>query len=396
MGAAGIICEYNPFHNGHAYHIRKTRELTRCSGVVCIMSGNFVQRGDCAVYDKHLRAHMALLGGADLVLELPFCYSAQSARYFAQGAVELAERTGIIDTLSFGSEAGELAPLQKAAKALEQEKNSPQIKENLRLGKSYPAARAHLMEKELGSGQTSAPNNILAVEYLYALSRLHSSIQPVTIRRLGEGYHSKGEKAGFMSASGIRRAMEEGKLDKIREQTPASVCSLLPAPTYHLHHWDSFLLGLIRRMQAEELAAYPYLSEGLENRIYTYARQAYSIESLLALVKTKRYTYTRLARSLINLAVGITKAELETFIQKGPAYLRILAANRTGTALIKKMREKSSLPILTKPAHYRTLSPYAQAMFELELRADDLFSLCCDEKEKRMGGQGLLRNPIIL
>ena len=317
---AAVICEYNPFHAGHAYHLAKTRSLG-ATHIVAIMSGSFVQRGEPAMFSKWSRAKCALDGGADLVLELPLPWCMSSAESFARGGVALAHGLGCVDLLSFGSELGEISPLLQAAEAA----ISPLIQEKIRLllseGFSYPSAREKAIEDQFGSDVSrlfQEPNNILAIEYCKALTLLSSPIQPITISRAGASHDaaepSRGS-GGFASASYLRARLLRKDYDGVKSFIPESVLTILleeiqtgRAPC-SLTALERPILAALRNLSPEELAKLPDVSEGLEYRIASAVRKTTSLYQLFAEIKTKRYTHARIRRIIVSAFLQMGVAE---------------------------------------------------------------------------------------
>jgi predicted nucleotidyltransferase len=374
MNVCGIIAEYDPLHTGHVRLISAARQrLGGDCAVVCVLSGNWTQRAAPALVDKHLRTRLALMGGADLVLELPLPYAVSSAPWFAQGGVAVLAGTGVVTHLCFGSESGELAPLEQVARCLDSEGCRQSLRRFLNQGLSFPVARQRAAEGQIGSAAhcLSRPNNTLGVEYLRALSRLGCSIQPVTVPRRGAG-HGEGPADGFASASYLRRLLREGDWEGARpyliqgeESLLANAAFSQPALT------ERAMLYRLRQLGPEELAALPDCGEGLSDRIYRAIRQGTSVEEILALAKTKRYPLARLRRVLLWAALGLTAADRPA----QPAYLRVLGLNETGRGLLRQIRQRGTLPVLTKPAHVNKLPEDAQALFRIEARSTDLYGL---------------------
>lgn len=393
MNTCGIIAEYDPFHTGHAHQIKATREmLGEDCAIVCVMSGNWTQRGGPALVDKHTRARLALMGGADLVLELPLPYAISSAESFAWGGVSVLNATGVVTHLCFGSECGDLAPLEQTAACLDSEQYRSALRNFLDEGLSFPSARQKAVDALIGSAADclSLPNNNLGVEYLRALNRLSSAITPLTISRQGAG-HGEGPGGGFASASYLREQI-------IQENWEQAAPYLLPGEaeilrdTLHadFRRAETAMLYRLRQMSAEELAALPDCGEGLSNRLYQAIRQSSSIHEILDCVKTKRYTHARLRRALLWAFLGMATTDRP----EAPSYLRVLGMNGTGRSLLRSMEEHASLPVLTKPAHVRSFSPAAQQLFELETRATDLYGFCLPQLPPC--GAEWTRGPVIL
>ena len=393
MKICGIIAEYDPFHTGHGRQIEEVRNiLGHDCAVIVAMSGNWTQRGGPALVDKHTRAHMALMGGADLVLELPLPWAVSSAERFARGGAAILNATGIVTHLCFGSECGTLAPLARAAQALDSEEYFIHLHTGLDQGLSFPAARQQAAQFLIGADADclSFPNNNLGVEYLRALDRLNSDITPITIRREGAG-HGQTPAGGFASASWLRQQIPAGNWEEVSPYVlPEALALLRKTPFANYNRAERAILYQLRQLSPDELAALPDCGEGLCNRLYQAIRQGTSSEEILTLVKTKRYTHARLRRILLWAFLGLNASDrLET-----PPYLRVLGMNSTGRTLLRSMSEQASLPILTKPAHVRNLSTEALRLFEAECRATDLYGLClpevppCDSEWKT--------NPVLL
>ena len=378
MKITGIVAEYNPFHTGHGYQIAQTRaRFDEKIGVVAVMSGNWVQQADSAVADKWTRARLALLGGADLVLELPTVWATASAERFARGAVSLLHHTGVVDHLSFGSEDGEIEPLKKAADALDSPEFQAGLSRHLEQGMSFPAARQRAVEQLLGEGASplSSPNNNLGIEYLRSLNALGSTITPLTILRKGAAHNAISTDAPeFVSATHIRTCLKAERREDIfpylvqGDQSPLFQENMQFSS---LKLAERAILARIRAMRAEDWARLPDSSqaEGLPQRLEKAGGQCTSVEHFLTLVKTKRYTHARLRRLVLWAYLGLT-ADL---IPETPSYLRVLGFNRTGQEILKAMKQSASLPLITKPAHARELPQPGRALFELE----STMNACC-------------------
>ena len=395
MQVAGVVCEYNPFHTGHAFHLRETRRMLGAdTAVVCVMSGNFVQRGDFALLRKHARAEAAVRCGADLVLELPTVYAAASAERFASAAVTLLKATGLVDTLSFGSECGELSALREAAEALLSADFPPLLRRELERGVSFAAARQAALGRLIGpesAGRIAEPNNILAVEYLKAAKRL-GGLSAVTVPRLGAG-HDSAETGGYASASELRRRLLAGEdasafLPPAMEEIFARERAAGRAPV-RVETAERAILARFRTMEEADFAPYDEGSEGLYRRFYTAARRAATVEELLAEVKTKRYAYARLRRMLLRSYLGLPAVG-------EPAYLRVLACNDTGRGLLARMRTAAALPVLTKPAEARKLPEIPRRMFEAESRCTDLYALAYPAQSEARGGGEWITGAVLV
>ena len=366
METAGIVAEYNPFHSGHAWHIAETRRrLGGEAAILCVMSGHWVQRGECALADKWSRAAAALSGGADLVLELPTPWAMASAEAFARGAVSLLAATGVVDALSFGSEAGELAPLAAAAAALDGPDYPERLRAALGRGLSFPAAR----QEAAGAACLDSPNNNLGVEYLRALQALHSPIRPLTVPRRGAG-HDGPAAGGYASASELRGLLRAGRAQEAAPYLPAPLAGELA----DMRHIERAVLARLRTMDEGDWAALPDGggAEGLPARLARAAREAVSLEDFYARAKTRRYPHARLRRLAMAAFLGL-RAEARP---AAPGYARVLGFSEAGRGLLRRMKDTCPLPVVVKPAQARELDGPARALFEAEVRYTDLYGLC--------------------
>lgn len=407
-GITGIIAEYNPFHNGHAYQLEQARLLTGCDFLVVVMSGDYVQRGAPAVFDKYTRARMALACGADLVLELPVACSCASAEFFASGAVSLLDGLGCVDFLCFGSESGDLQSLMEPARILAKE--SPVFQEALRrglsLGLSFPAARKEAFRACASNPDIlDLPNNILGIEYLKALLQRESSIKPVTIKREGQGYHDTLLDSGFASASGIRRFLKQEEaplsaLPALKESLPDPVMEVLKDTLAHtLPVWEEDFSTLLRyellRQSASDLTRYADISPDLGRRLKNCADKFSSFSEFVALVKTKDVTYTRITRALFHILLNLTGEDTRNSVAM--PYARILGFRKDHSRILGLLKENSRIPIIPKAADYKTyLTPDLQPLFEKDLFAANLYETIAAAKQKRAFLHDLKRSPVIL
>ena len=366
MTTVGIICEFNPFHYGHRYLIREARKAFPDQPVICVMSGNYVQRGEPAFYDKMSRTEMALLGGADMVLELPTYYAAATAEKFALGACRILASTGLVSSLVFGMEDPENLPLLYKAAAFLTANDSPYpelLKDRLREAPSYAAARGEVLSFLLDSPLPTGPNEILALEYLSALKRLSFSPEILPIRRTAPHTDDVDPSGRFLSSSAIRKKAMEG-LD-IYGVLPVSGSGL---PVFSSSMFQPLLYRLCFH-DAPSLAGIDEIEEGLENRILRAASEASSYDDLLARLTTKRYPTARLRRILLNILLDITKErKKELAFSEGPGYIRVLGIKKEHLSLLGALSEKSSLPVVTNLARDLDLLPAkAKAMLQDEL-----------------------------
>lgn len=407
MQTQAIICEYNPFHNGHAYQIQAGKEATGSTHTLALMSGSVVQRGTFAVADKWLRARTALHAGADLVCELPFCYAAQSAEYFAAGAVKILDATGICDTLCFGSESGDLETLNAVAKSLATETPAftEALKTHLDQGLAFPKARELALKATSGEKFASClrePNNILGIEYLKALHRTHSEIRPVTIKRQGSHYHDTDVQAHSASATAIRRLLEDPGTtpDALQPLLPYDPAPLLAYMQEERVPWEpSFARAILTHLVSrnpEDFRVLPYMETGLEFKLLKALESDGTYNGIINTLISKRMPKTRIQRILMDLLMDFHAKDLELFAdpQFLPA-LRVLGFNAKGQELLRAIRDQSILPVITNTrANITRLNLGQRASFEYDTRATDLFSLFC-EKQYRCR-RDYTQSPVII
>ena len=400
MSVIGIVGEYNPFHYGHKYHIEQTKKLLgEDAPVVCVMSGDFIQRGEAAVYSKFARAEAAVKCGADLVLELPAPWALSSAENFAKGAVGLLGALGVVTHLSFGSECGEVAPLEKLAETLIDPIMIKEIKNVMAEDDtiSFAMARERAVEKRVGelASQLELPNNILAVEYIKAIYNLRLELIPVTVQRFGSGHDAVSE-SGPRSASELRTRLSRGM--DITDSVPPEAAEIyarednLGRGPVMMEQLESAIISRLRMLSLEDFARLPDAGAGLGNRLASACREESGLDAIAAAAKSKRYALSRIRRMLMCAAIGIT-AEMAEDI---PPYARVLAANERGCALLKEIGGASKIPVLTKPAAVKELSKECQQLFELGSKAHDLFVLGYTAKEERKGGLDYRTSPKII
>jgi len=373
MRTAAIIAEYNPFHSGHMHHIAQTRRQLGATHIIAIMSGNFVQRGDCACVSKFVRTRMALLGGADLVLELPLPWAVSGAEKFALGGSAIADALGCVDMLSFGSESGDIELIKAAAHIVDLPEMSAAMRDGLSRGETFAAVRQHAAEQLLpGAGAIlSSPNDTLGMEYCRALSRLSSSIEPLCIKRVGAA-HDSSANAEHVSASFLRSALKDGRpLTHIPEdiRSPLDDAAVAGAAPALIDQLDRTILYRLRQMSADEIAQLPDISEGLENRIYKCVRTASSFEELCSNIKVKRYTHARIRRIIISALLGLTAQDTNGT----PPYIRVLGMNQRGREILRAA--SPALPVITRYADVKSLDTRGQRIFSLEKQAGDIFAL---------------------
>lgn len=375
MIISAVICELNPLHLGHRAILQHSKEIS--DATVCILSGNFMQRGEPAILDKWARCRLALENGADLVIELPLPWACSGAEHFASGGVQLAEGLGCVNYLLFGCEEESLSKLKSTANALLSQDFSRFLAQENAPGETFARRREKALSKLLGpeyGNILQLPNNILAVEYLKALITLNSNITPKSFLRKGAGHDMSAKKNEFHSAGQLRRLMLDR--ENLHGLVPDSTLSLLEELITQgkcpvsINYLERAILCKLRSMKAEDFRSLPDISEGIENRLYTASQNACSLEQLYELAKTKRYTHARIRRLVISAFLG-----LDSSMPDSPPYLRILGMSLKGQELLKKA--SPTLPLAVRPEDFRRLSGQALSVFELEARSDDIYSLAC-------------------
>lgn len=378
MRVAGIVAEYNPFHTGHGFQIEQTRvRLGEECAVVAVMSGNWVQQADCAIADKWTRTKLALMGGADLVLELPTVWACSTAESFARGAVGILNACGIVDALSFGSECGDVEGLKQVADCLDGPEYDWRVRELVNDGVTFAACRQQAVEELLGvdlGRLLSKPNNNLGVEYIRALNALGSNIEPMTVLREGAEHNSVGQTAWFVSATQIRANLREENWAGAQSYLPEGGRALLEGHTAGLEQVERAILACLRTMTAQDWESLPDCAsaEGLPRRLERAGKSCVSVDDFFEQAKTKRYTRARLSRLVLWAFLGLRAED----VPARPPYIRVLGFNQRGREVLRQMKERAALPILTKPAHARELDEMGRRLFELEARCTDLYDLC--------------------
>lgn len=378
MRSAGVICEYNPFHSSHAHHLQRTREETGADLIVCVMSGEFTQRGEPAICDKWTRARMALAGGADVVVELPFAFAVRSAEHFARGAVLLLDALNV-DFLSFGAEATDLDRLRQIARVLSDEPADFRLalQQGLDKGLSYAHARreAAAAVAPWAGPLLNGPNNLLAIEYLRSINAAHSEMRPHAIARTGSGHDKPWQKGQHPSSSAVRSALLHSPLDA------EAICRDAGVPeTIEPAAWETplftLIAGKLRNMGPAALSDLPDMEHGLEWRIMRAAREATSIQELLNGIKTRRYPAARIRRLLLYALFDLTRERLRAMEENDmPLYAHVLAVRRERLREFGELCRNSSTRVAPSPKGL----PHSEAL-SLDLRASDTY--------------GLLMNPV--
>ena len=394
MKLAAIICEYNPLHNGHVEHIKYTKQTTACDGLVCVMSGNFVQRGEPAILDKYTRTLAALTCGADMVIELPTVFALGSADIFADGAVRIINSIEDMSILSFGSESGNLSELTQAAKNLEAESTEYKktIKANLKKGFSYPKAQSSASNAVFGETfekLISSPNNILAIEYIKALFRYNSAVTPFTLKRLGSGYNETELMGELDSATAIRKQVINGSWENINSM-PDNAKALFADNYFDFSLVlqalsDICIFDIISSDPHRLKTIYDY-TEGIEHRIINKAQSYHTLEELAANIKTKRYTLARLKRMLLYPALNITK-NLMTAAKKCPPYINVLGVRKERKELLARLPDN----MITRKKDIDNITDKGTLdMLKVNITADDLYCQITRRKKGMFFGQGMI------
>lgn len=399
----GIIAEYNPFHNGHLYHLEASKKLTGANYTVAIISGNFTQRGSTSIVDKWSKTKMALENGIDLVIELPVLYSISSAENFADGAIKILNSLGIVDYLSFGAETSDISILNNIANILysEPEEYKKLLSIELEKGLSFPKARENalldyiknsddivpenrIIDFEKYSKVLSSPNNILGIEYLKALKKYKSSIKPVCISRFKAEYNSSNFSENIASATAIRELIKNKNFDTIKTVIPLESSSVLMdcinsgCVVPDLNRFEKEIIYTLRKMSIEEIANIPDVSEGLEFSIKKAANSCNNINEFLDIVKSKRYTITRLQRILLYALLSISKENMQLSKKVEKPYIRVLGFNDNGKKLVSEIATKNpELKLITSVKKFvdSNSNKDLQIIFDKDVLATDMYSL---------------------
>lgn len=397
MKVAAIIAEYNPLHNGHDFQINKAKELTGADYIIVVMSGNFTQRGVPAIIDKYERTRMALLAGADMVLELPLYYSSSSAEYFASGAINLLNKIGCVDYLVFGSECGDIKILTDIADLLinHKEEISEKIHSKVREGMSYPTARVSAIEEAIPNSYNhveamASPNNILGFEYIRAIKQFDSKITPVTNLRIGSDYHDKiiDSENSISSALAIRSSLEElDDIEKIRNQVPPFVFDILEKNykiTFPILNEDisSILKYKLLLDAGNGYEDYVDISSDFSDKILKNLNKYVSYSQFCDLLKSKDITYARVARNLLHILLNIKKESMTNYKENGYIfYARMLGFKKSSSALITELKNTTQIPIISKLSEARNLlTPLGMDMLETDIQAAHIYDTVVTEK----------------
>ena len=386
----GIVGEYNPFHNGHLYHLEESKKMTSSNYTVAIISGNFTQRGSTAIIDKWSRAEMAIKNGVDLVIELPVLYATSSAENFADGAIKILDSLKVVDYISFGAETSDIDILNNFADILYKEplKYRSFLTHELKKGISFPKARENALLMYLNGNRKfinvlSSPNNILGIEYIKALKKHKSNIKPVSIARFETGYNDVTYSGNIASATAIRNIVKNGGFDALRKLLPNSSYSVLIDNIKQGHIvpdlsvFEKQIIYNLRSMYPEEIAELAEVSEGLEHSLKNAADSCNNLEDLLNKIKSKRYTSTRLQRILLYSLLNITKKDTDLSKRTMP-YIRVLGLNKRGKFLISEIaKANSKLEIVTSVKKFvdKTTNKNMKSMIEKDIWATDVYTL---------------------
>ncbi|MCU9595046.1 nucleotidyltransferase [Caldibacillus thermolactis] len=379
MKSCGIVVEYNPFHNGHLYHLHKAKEATKADVVIAVMSGNFLQRGEPALVSKYFRTKMALENGVDIVVELPYAFATQRADIFAKGAIDILNSLRC-SYLCFGSESGHIEQFLKTYDLMQEKENEYNqfVKLFMKEGFSYPEATSRAFKNILYENHLldlSKPNNILGYHYIKAMKDLHSDMEPVTIKRVNSGYHDISlSPSNISSATSIREALFETKrLEAIKKQVPLESYNLLVHYHEKFHtfvRWENlwpYLKYRILQSEPEELKEIYEIEEGLENRFIRFAKDSITFHEFMEKVKTKRYTWTRLQRACVHLLTNSRKTMMHKR-SKRAEYIRLLGFTKKGRAYIRQNKDHFTLPIISK------LSQADREIIRLDVKASHIYS----------------------
>lgn len=388
----GIIAEYNPFHNGHMYHLQKAKEESGAQYTICVMSGNFVQRGTTSIINKWKKAELALQNGIDLVIELPTIYSVSSAENFAQGAIKLLESLGIVDGISFGAETSDYGALNNIATILSDEPKvyKDLLNKELKKGLSFPKARENALMLYLNDNKRyvdilHSPNNILAIEYLKSLKKIKSTIQPIPVKREKVYYNDNKIVDDFASATAIRSMLKNKQFGDIRKVVPDVTYEVLRKESelenivLDLSSYEKELIYTLRKMTVKEIEDLPDVTEGLEHSIKNAASMSNDINHILDVIKSKRYTQTRLQRILIYALLGITKKDVIVSRKVNP-YIRVLGFNEKGRDLISRINKQNpKATVITSVKKFKTSnnSKVYSRMLDIDIFSTDVYTLAC-------------------
>ncbi len=406
MKVCGIVAEYNPLHNGHVYQLKYVRDVLGADFIIVCISGDFVQRGEPAVVDKYIRARMALLAGADLVVEMPVQNACGSAEFFASGGVSVLDSLGVVDYLCFGAEdeSADLGHFMNIASLLNEESSSfrDELKKAAAEGLTFALARERALKKSAlevldteKAGLLSSPNNILGVEYCKSLLKRKSSIVPVPLHRIGAGYHSESlDQSGFSSASAIRKLLYKASPGAESSEEIdglfAELCTHIPEQCAVLlcerfgrnqlmfsEDFDQVLFCQLLKEDIPGIFEYQDVTEELGRRILKLRNEYRGFEQFAGLVKSRNYTLTRVRRALLHILLGIRNAD----VHHDAAFCRVLGFRKGSAALLSEIKQKSRIPLITRPSGY-ALSPEAEKQYMLHVQSSNIYEALVSQKAK--------------
>lgn len=368
MKAVGIICEYNPFHNGHLYHLKKVKEKFKDYTIILIMSSTFMQRGETSLITKWDKTEIALFYGVDIVIELPFVFATQSADIFAKGAIYLLKEMNV-SHIVFGSETNDIKSLEDIAQIQNKTSYNKKVKEIMQKGVNYPTA-LNLALTSFHKQNINKPNDLLALSYIKAIQELQSNIIPISIKRTNN-YHKLSKNTNITSASSIRELIKQKKefSSYIPEKTRKKINN-----SFFIENYFPFLKYKILT-EIDILDKYQTVDEGISTRIKKYITDSQSLEELILKVKTKRYTYNKLSRMFTHILCNFTKQEANLFSY--PTYIRILGFSKTGKQYLKERKKKTNIPIITKYGDIK------DKMLQIEKRVTSVYASILNESEKK-------------
>lgn len=355
----GIICEYSPFHNGHLYHIEKIKEMYPDSTIVLVMSSNFLERGDVSILNKWDKTEISLKYGVDIVIELPFVFSSQSADIFSRGAIEILKNIGV-EKLVFGSELNDIEKLKECAKIQTTKSFDKEVKKYLNDGINYPTALSKVLDEKLGFSIKS-PNDLLGVSYIKEIIKQKANIEPICIKRTND-FHNKKLSSSITSATSIREALKNKK--NIKKYVPTLTYKKLKGNIHNIDDYFEYLKYKI--ISDNDLSKYQTVDEGIESRIKKYINTSNSFDELIENIKTKRYTYNKISRMLIHILCSFTKEEAKDLKSE---YIRILGFNEKGKKYLNSIKKKTSIPIITGYSNINS------KILDIEYRVNNIYSL---------------------
>ena len=389
MKIAGITAEYNPLHDGHQYHIRKTRQCTGADAIIALISSNFTQRGEPSIVDKRARAIIATACGADLVLELPCAFSCRNAGIFANAAVDILSATGVVNVISFGTEAGDggVKTFEEIARVLNDEpvEFKETLKKNLDEGHSFVQSRSIALDELIPGALAllSTPNNNLALAYIKRIMEKKYAMETLHIQREGTGFHEKESKPGeFASASSVRAMIEREGAEAARGSIPDVCADILSAEIGGGHAvigsgrlWRAVKQAALRSSR-DDMSDIAEMREGMENRMRRAAYEASSLDEFVDFCTSRRYTAGRIKRYCVHLLLNLRDGRSKKFQERGPAYIRALAANSVGREVLRLMRKRATLPLLSKPGG--RVTHYASEIMNFERSSSEMWETLTD------------------